>query len=275
MQGFGNIAEFLRRSTVSVSTAGGSGGGSGVVWDTGGLVVTNAHVARGRPATVRFWDGTTAEATLVRNSPGRDLAALRVATPCACAVNVRDSGSIRPGELAIAIGNPLGFQGALSTGVVHAVGRVRGLGGRPWIVADVRVLPGNSGGPLADAEGRLIGINTMLAGGMALAIPSNDVVRFLRARQVRLGVEVRPVRVDGRRLGLLILSVEPDSPADLASLLPGDTLIRASGEPFQSPDDLSLAMEQASDGLVHLEFLRGGVVHSTGAALHAARAEAA
>src|SRR5258708_38875961 len=97
----------------------------------------------------------------------------------------------------MAIGNPLGFVGALTTGVIHAVGPIRGLGSRSWVQADVRLAPGNSGGPLADARGHVIGINTMVAGRLALAIPSNVVQNFLSAGPsgAWLGVTVHPVKV--------------------------------------------------------------------------------
>src|SRR5258705_13171475 len=114
----------------------------------------------------------------------RDLAALCIAASGLPAVSVADSSQIRPGELVIAIGNPLGFVGALSTGVIQAVGPLRGIGSQQWVQAGVRLAPGNSGGPLADARGRVIGVNTTVAGGLALAIPD-----------AWLGVTVHPVRV--------------------------------------------------------------------------------
>ena len=130
----------------------------------------------------------------------------------------------------IAVGNPFGFQGAMTMGVVHAVGPLRGLGGRSWVQADVRLAPGNSGGPLADVHGRVVGINTMVAGRLALAIPSNDVARFLLGDTGGrwLGVSVSPVRLpepSEARAGLAVLEIEPGSPAALASLLPGDILL--------------------------------------------------
>jgi serine protease Do len=105
--------------------------------------------------------------------------------------------------------------------VIHGRGRVRGLGRQTWVQADVRLAPGNSGGPLADAEGRVIGINTMIAGRLALAVPSNDVAAFLSRDRVSLGVVLREIP----QRGLLILEVAPDSPAARASLLAGDILV--------------------------------------------------
>ena len=118
----------------------------------------------------------------------------------------RESSSLRSGELAVAVGNPLGFVGALTTGVVHGAGPIRGLGRRPWVHAAIRLAPGNSGGPLADAAGRVIGVNTMVvAGGLALAIPSERVVRFLeQGSRPTLGIAIQPVKE-----GLLVLQVNP------------------------------------------------------------------
>src|SRR5712671_2085509 len=213
--GFGEIAEKLRRSTVLVH-AGGRGSGSGVIWSSDGSVITNAHVARAAQISLQLWDGREFNATVASRDPSRDLALLRIAATNLPSALVADSSQVRPGELAIAIGNPMGFVGALTTGVIHAVGPLRGLGLRSWEQADVRLAPGNSGGPLADARGRIIGINTMVAGRLALAIPSNTVKDFLSAgpSDSWLGVTVHPVQVPqvagrSRALGLVVLEVEP------------------------------------------------------------------
>ena len=178
--GFGEIAERLRRSTVAIHV-GGRGGGSGVIWSANGTIVTNAHVARGSRLQVELWDGHQFDAKIAARDPRRDLASVQIEASDLAAVAVADSSAIRPGELALAVGNPLGFLGALSTGVVHAIGPVRGIGLQSWVQADLRLAPGNSGGPLANARGEVIGINTMVAGRLALAIPSNAVASFLSA----------------------------------------------------------------------------------------------
>src|SRR5712675_2405516 len=223
--GFGEIAEKLRRSTVLVH-AGGRGSGSGVIWSSDGSVSTNAHVARAAQISLQLWDGREFNATVASRDPSRDLALLRIAATNLPSVLVADSSQVRPGELAIAIGNPMGFVGALTTGVIHAVGPLQGLGTQSWVQASVRLAPGNSGGPLADAQGRVIGINTMVAGRLALAVPSNVVRQFSAGGTSDgwLGVSVHPVRLpprDGNRFGLVLLEVEPGSPAAQASLLPG------------------------------------------------------
>ncbi|MGE5645524.1 MAG: S1C family serine protease [Acidobacteriota bacterium] len=260
MQGFGEIAEKLRRSTVHLRI--GAGTGSGVIWNADGLIVTNAHVARADRAVVELWDGRHFTAALEERDTRRDLASLRIENAGGlAAATPGDSSALRPGELVIAVGNPLGFTGALSTGVVHALGPLRGVSARTWVQADVRLLPGNSGGPLADARGRVIGINTMIAGRLALAVPSNTVAEFLRrgASGVQLGVVIQPVPVDfeGGRLGLLVLKIVPGSAAAAASLLPGDLLLGLAGRAFRAPDDLAEALEASGGGVLALDFLRG------------------
>jgi serine protease Do len=263
IHGFGEIAEHLRRSTVLVSP-GGRGNGSGVIWSAEGVIVTNAHVARASQMRIQLWDGREFDAALVSRDTCRDLAELRISAKNLPAVAATDSSQVRPGELAIAIGNPLGFVGALTTGVIHAVGPLRRFGSEPWVQANVRLAPGNSGGPLADAYGRVIGINTMVAGSLALAVPSNAVADFLAADPIDawLGVIVAPVRVPrpGRRskaFGLVLLEVEPDSPAANASLLPGDILLGTDEKSFASLDDLASSLKGSGPRLLRLAFLRG------------------
>jgi serine protease Do len=261
--GFGEIAEQLRRSTVLVQS-GGRGAGSGIIWSADGVVVTNAHVVLGSRVKVQLWDGREFDATIASRDTGRDLARLHIDAAGLPASVAADSSKLRPGELAIAIGNPLGFVGALATGVIHAVGPMGGLGRRTWVQADVRLAPGNSGGPLADAQGRVIGINTMVAGGLALAIPSNAVRDFLFGgpENAWLGVTIHPAQIprapgSGKRFGLVVLEVEPGSPADLASLLPGDILLGTEDNTFVAVDDLANVLRGGSLRVLRFEFLRG------------------
>jgi serine protease Do len=262
---FGEVAENLRRSTVLIH-AGRRGNGSGVIWTSDGLIVTNAHVARGAHLRVQLWDARELDATLESFDAVRDVAVLRVNAKNLPAARPADSSRVRSGELAIAIGNPLGFVGALTTGVVHAVGPLPGLGPQSWVQAGVRLAPGNSGGPLADAAGRIIGINTMAAGQLALAIPSNAVAEFLsgsRQNDGWLGVTLYPVQVPksstrtSKSFGLVVLEIQPGSPAAQASLLPGDILLGTEGRPFSLLDDLSRALRGTGPRLLRIEFLRG------------------
>ena len=133
-------------------------------------------------------------------------------------------------------------------------------------MADIRLAPGNSGGPLADAQGRVVGINTMIAGGLALAVPSHVVERFLkRGSRPYLGVTLRPVLVqlsNKRRLGLLVLDVAQGSLAKTAGLLTGDVLIGVFGQSFNTPDDLLNVLWHAEPGeVLRLELLRSGQYH--------------
>jgi serine protease Do len=263
--GLGEIADRLRRSTVLVRPGGSKGNGSGVLWSSDGLIVTNAHVAQGSRAEISLWDGREFRAEVASRDARRDLAALRISAGELLAAEAGDSSRVRPGEIAIAVGNPLGFVGALTTGVVHGVGPIRGLGSQSWVQSDVRLAPGNSGGPLADARGRVIGINAMVAGRLALAIASNEVARFLNgesgADSLRLGVSVMQVRlpqsIAGRKFGLVLASIEPGTPAASASLLPGDILLGTEEKRFTSVSDLAETLQGDAASVLRLEFLRG------------------
>lgn len=221
MREFGEIAERLRRSTVQVFAHGHQGGGSGVIWSSDGRILTNSHVARAENADVVLWDGRRLPARLVSRDARRDLAELRVAESGLPTATAGDSDALRPGELVIAIGSPLGFAGALSTGVVHSVGPIAGMGRERWIGASVRLAPGNSGGPLADARGRVVGINTAIINGLGVAVPSKAAIDFLRrGARPSLGVTLQPVSH-----GMQIVSVDPNGAAAAASLRPGDILV--------------------------------------------------
>jgi serine protease Do len=172
-----HVASTLRGITVRVRV-GGSGEGAGVLWRSHGLVVTNAHVARGRSGEVQLHDGRTTSAKLVARDPELDLAALEIAPGAYPVAQPSDTSSLAPGALVLAFGHPLGVPNALALGIVHHVARDESQAPR-WIRADIRLAPGNSGGPLADARGRVVGINTLVAGGLGYALPVNVVARFL------------------------------------------------------------------------------------------------
>lgn len=244
----------LRRSTVHVRTRG-AGGGSGVIWEPSGLVITNAHVVRGPEAQVETSDGQTFSAAVISTDRERDLAALRIDAAALPSAAIGNSDALRVGELVVAVGNPLGLSGAVSTGIVHTIDAQR-----RFVQADVRLAPGNSGGPLATARGEVIGINSMVSGGLGLAVPSNAVVAFLAMSGPRpqLGLTARPVAFRGG-LGLLVLEVAPHTPAARAGLALGDVLISIAGVPVQSARDLSAGLRAAqwSTG-VEVQVLRAG-----------------
>lgn len=173
----GDLAERLRRVTVQVR-AGARSTGAGVVWLRHGLIVTNAHVATGANLEVVLPDDRATRARLVARDPERDLAALEL-SPGNHEPAVRaDARGLRPGELVVAVGHPLGVAYAAALGLVH---RPPTGGGGPgaWLQADIRLAPGNSGGPLADTAGRVVGINAMIVGGLGFAVPTHVVDGFL------------------------------------------------------------------------------------------------
>jgi len=279
--GFGGIVEGLRRSTVVISGHRG-GMGSGAVIDAGGTIVTNNHVVRSPHVEVQFWDGRTFRAEVRSRDAARDLALLSVPASGLPAAPVGDSSKLRVGELVVAVGNPLGFIGAVTTGVVHAIGQVSGLGPTAWVQSDLQLAPGNSGGPLADAMGRLVGINTMIYGQLALALPGNVVRRFAASQEPgeSLGVTLRPVplAVNGvRQLGLLLLEVADGGTAHAASLMPGDIVVAIGGKSVQSVEDLECAIEGRGERVVHLQFVRGDrtTLRSASVLLGAGRSRAA
>jgi serine protease Do len=265
---FGEVAEKLRRSTVRILTQSRSaqGSGSGVIWPADGTVITNAHVVNQGPAEIELWDGSLLKADVAECDSRRDLATLKInsrnATNPWPSLAWRDSTSLHSGEPVIAIGNPLGFVGALTTGTVRACGPVRGWDERNWVQASIRLAPGNSGGPLADSDGRLVGINTMVissrGGSLGLAVPSDAVVDFLRhGPRPSLGVVIRQVESPPGRTALLVLDVTSNSPADNASLKTGDLLISANGRQLGSAGDLGTAIDKATGSVLKLGFLRG------------------
>lgn len=260
-ESFAAMAERLRQSTVHVRS-GRQGSGSGVIWRADGLIVTNAHVARGPRAGIEFWDGRAVEAEVIATDPQRDLAALSVPVDNLPAAPVADSSGLRVGQLVVAMGNPLGLSGALTVGIIHAIAPVEDGREQTWVQADVHLAPGNSGGPLADVLGRVVGINSMVAGDLGLAVPANDVVRFLQmqGRRVRLGITVQPVTLGSDRVfGLLLLAVEVDSAAHQSGLIVGDVLLALNGAPLHRPSDLAAILaETGSDAVVAVDLLRGG-----------------
>ena len=288
-----SVAETLRRSTVQIRS-GGDGVGSGTIWRSDGLIITNAHVVRGLSATVELWDGRVLTGGIVAQNPLRDLAAIKVNAANLPAATIGNSDNLRVGELVLAVGNPLGVVGAFTTGIIHAIGMAVGAGftnnqttqtdnlTKPapqgdrlrnphlklpdFVQADIRLYPGNSGGPLADASGRVIGINSMVAHGLALAIPSNAVESFLQKQNAPrpfIGVTTQPVFVRlGRQqiLGLLVLAVTKGSAAFAAGIAPFDVLIKAGDDYFRTPNDLVRLLSEMNPGAVlPLELIRKGV----------------
>ena len=163
----------------------GLGGGAGFAWGSADLFVTSAHVVRGSKATVVTPDGRALDGAVIRRDAERDLAVVHVAGAGVPAVTTGDPYALRPGSLVFAVGHPFGIKDAVSVGVLQAVRALprgyglEGKGTLTWIQADVRLAPGSSGGPVADARGHVIGVAAMIVSGLALAVPAPDVERLI------------------------------------------------------------------------------------------------
>ncbi len=270
-------AEMIGRaheSVVEVSTRG-RGSGAGVIWGKDGLVLTNHHVVGRHGARVQVvHDGRTFEAEIVKHAWALDLALLRLeeAPRDLPAIPVGDSDKLRVGELVYAIGHPWGRLGTVTAGVVSGLGVARGPGGRArYVQSDVALAPGNSGGPLLNARGEVVGINAMIFGRLALSIPSNAASAWLAGagqRRPRLGVRVLPVELpaslrsanrEAAEAGLMIAAVEAEGPGGRAGLLVGDVLL---GVGDGTPDDAETLLDEiarAGDA-VRLRVMRGGKI---------------
>lgn len=166
------LAQRLRPSVVRIGGVG-PGSGSGVIWSADGLIVTNAHVANAERRRAELADGRRLEAQLIARDPRRDLALLKVNASGLVALESCDVSSLRAGEAVLALGFPMGGD-AVTVGILHAAPQ-----DGHWLTADIRVAPGNSGGPLCDVHGRLVGINTMVVDGLTLAISARAIERFV------------------------------------------------------------------------------------------------
>jgi S1-C subfamily serine protease len=248
---------------VAVRGRRGQGAGSGVTLSPDGLVLTNAHVVAGAEALqVTTAEGRPMPARLLGADRDTDLALLRAESPAALPTGeLGDSAALRVGQLAIAIGNPLGFSSTVTAGVVSALGRsLAGRGGRPiedLVQTDAALNPGNSGGALVDSMGRVIGINTAIiagAQGLCFAVASNtaqlvlgELVRFGRVRRASLGltgqreaVPRRLARAAGieQETAVLVTALQPGGPAARAGLAPGDLILRIGGQAVTGIDAL-------------------------------------
>jgi len=239
-----------------------NGTGSGFVFTPDGLILTNSHVIGKAASTwISLLDGRRLRADVIGDDPDTDLAVLRVSADALTSVQLGDSGTLVPGQLVIAIGNPFGFQHTVTAGVVSALGRgLRSRSGRLMenlIQTDAALNPGNSGGPLVTSGGVVAGVNTAVirgGQGIAFAVPINTarevvsaLIRDGRVRRAALGVSAQTVQIPRRLVhdhglpfdhGVLVSEVQPKSAADTAGLLPGDILIDFGGTPVRSVDAL-------------------------------------
>jgi len=255
------------------------GQGSGVVLAADGYVLTNAHVAAGDgPIQVRLPGGAAVRGELVGTDPRTDLAVVRVDTAPLVALPISEARRLRVGELVVAIGNPLGFERSVTAGVVSALYRTLPGPGSSLldglVQTDAAVNPGNSGGPLLDASGEVVGITTAMiprASGLGFAVPAHTAAWvaavLLREGEVRrpyLGLSVRGEELApalagevGHLRAVRVLGVESGTPAERATLEAGDLLLEANGRPVDTLDDLQRVLVLAGPGEVELGVLRG------------------
>ena len=266
------------------------GAGSAVIITPDGFALTSAHVVQGASGgTASFTDGRDFAFHVVGSDPLSDLAVVRVAASDLAPAELGDADRLRVGQLVVAVGNPLGFAGSVTAGVVSALGRSlpTRAGSASRIVenviqTDAALNPGNSGGALADSRGRVVGINTAVAGvGLGLAVPINrttgriltTLMREGRFRRAYLGIAggrrplpPRLVQTLGRRAGVEVVEVVDGSPAAGAGLRRGDVIVELGGEPVEGVGDLQRLMAAELIGRsVAMRVLRGGETISVAA----------
>ncbi len=276
------VVERLRPAVVGISR--GRGGGSGFVFTPDGYVLTNAHVVDdAREVKITFGDGSTKSGAVIGADPHTDLAVVRARSLAAGAApaDLGSSARLRVGQLVVAIGNPLGFDFTVSAGVVSALGRgMRSESGRlieNMIQSDVALNPGNSGGPLADSRGRVIGVSVAIirgAQGIGFAVPIDtarwvigEILAHGKVRRSFLGIAARTRPIDrrlarsagiGQKSGVEIQKVEPASPS-AGVLEAGDVLVTMDGEAVETIDDVHRRLTGWQAGkLLPLVVLRGG-----------------
>jgi S1-C subfamily serine protease len=258
------------------------GSGSGVIVSPDGLILTNSHVVQGaRRAEVMTLDGRSFTGRILGDDPDTDLALVRVDEDATLpSAKLGNSKKLKPGEVAIAIGNPFGFDASVTAGVVSALGRsLRSKNGRlieDVIQTDAALNPGNSGGPLVSSQGEVIGINTAIisgAQGICFAVASNtasfvlgELVAHGRVRRAYLGIGASTVPLPRRialrlglaqRMGAVVSAVQTGSPADHAGLLSGDILLAVDGTPITGADDLVRLLDaEKIDRTIPLDVLR-------------------
>ncbi len=252
------------------------GGGSGFVFTPDGLILTNSHVVHdAKRIDVSLADGRRFPADIIGDDPATDLAVIRIEAPSLVAAQLGDSQKLRVGQVAIAIGNPYGFQYTVTAGVVSALGRsLRSYSGRlidDVIQTDASLNPGNSGGPLVTSDGQVVGVNTamiQMAQGLCFAIGINTAKfvasRLLRDGRIRrsyIGVEAQTVPLHRRLVrfydlpqesGVVVMSVTDGSPGEKAGLREGDVIIALDGKPVAGVDDLHRLLTDARVGMASL-----------------------
>lgn len=279
-----HVAETVLPSVASllVTTSRGRGSGSASIITTQGHLLTSAHVVEGADAvTAVLADGSEVNAKVVGRDALSDLAVLKSDGDLPAPVELGDAGKLRVGQLVVALGSPYGLAGSVTAGIVSALGRsLPTQSGRvidEVIQSDAALNPGNSGGVLADSHGRMVGVNTAVAGvGLGLAVPVNDTTRgiirtLMRTGRVRrawlgiAGVQVPlapPVAAKvGSPTGLQVAGVSPNSPASDAGLHRGDIMVELDGQPVVTTTAVQrLMVEDAIDRRIEITVWRNGAL---------------
>jgi S1-C subfamily serine protease len=266
-----DVARRVAPAVVSIgtTTARGEGLGSGVIIRSNGMILTNAHVVgSARTVDVSLADGRTLDGTVLGRDPALDIAVVRVAATNLPAVSIGNSDQLQVGQRAIAIGNPVGFTRSVTTGVVSALNRNAGRGTyEPFIQTDAAISPGNSGGPLLDSRGAVIGINSVVvrapgSEGLGFAIPinaamdmANQVLATGSYRRAYVGVNLDDLDAEVARqyrlpisAGAIITAVAPDSPGAAAGIRAGDVVTRIDDTPIASSSDLLRVLRRHKPG---------------------------
>lgn len=262
-----------RRRIYGQTPDGDRGSGSGSIFTGDGFILTNSHVVQdARGVEVTLPDGRSFEADVVGDDPDTDLAVVRISAGELCPADLGDSHHLRVGQLVIAVGNPYGFQCTVTAGVISALGRsLRSRSGRlidNVIQTDAALNPGNSGGPLVDSRGEIIGVNTAIiypAQGLCFAIAVNTarfvagrLIQYGRVKRSYIGAAGQDIALNRRIVryhdlesnrGFLVISVEEDSPAELAGLREGDIMVAFNDEPISGVDDLHRLLTEEQIGV--------------------------
>jgi S1-C subfamily serine protease len=285
-RGLGNLGSKLRRGitprNVQPPTDDTDGSGSGFIFTPDGNVLTNSHVVgNARSLRVTLADGRTAHGTVVGNDPHSDLAVVRIDAASLDVAQLADSSQVRVGQMAIAVGNPFGFDATVTAGIVSGLGRtLRAATGRlidDILQTDAALNPGNSGGPLVDSRGRVIGVNTAIirgAQGICFAVAARtaefvalEILQHGRVRRSYIGIGGQTVPLLrkvvrhfdlAKETGIFVTTIEPDSPAAHANIRTGDILLALDGAPLAGVDEIARRMTHDAAGRrMELTLLRG------------------
>ncbi len=272
-----NMFTTVQPSIVQVHTEG-RGAGTGIIWNTDGHIITNNHVVAKDSARVQVFlaDGRTFNATVLHRNPRLDLALLKATGDNLKPLGVGNSSKLRVGEWVFAIGHPWGQRWVVTAGIVSAqrTARIADDVTTQYIQSDVLLAPGNSGGPLLDADGNVVGVNAMIFGGdLSVAIPSSVVTNWLAGltkRTVKLGIAIQTIELSDairqamntqRTSGLLVVGIEETR--QTSDVLVGDIILTVAGKPVNDPAALrSVLAQQGEAKTVALTLFRAGAVVS-------------